>query len=41
MDAAGQAADILATPENPLENIKTLRKVSLVMKDRRAIKRPM
>jgi imidazolonepropionase-like amidohydrolase len=29
----GMAADIIATPENPLENIQTLRKVSFVMKD--------
>ena len=38
--AAGQSADIIATPENPLENIKTLRKVHFVMKDGRIIKRP-
>ena len=38
--AAGQAADIIATPENPLENIKTLRKVHFVMKDGRMVKRP-
>lgn len=29
----GLAADIIATPENPAENIQTLRKVSFVMKD--------
>jgi imidazolonepropionase-like amidohydrolase len=29
----GMAADIIATPENPLDNIQTLRKVSFVMKD--------
>jgi imidazolonepropionase-like amidohydrolase len=29
---AGQFADIIATPENPLENIQTLKKVSFVMK---------
>src|SRR4029077_12221005 len=29
----GMAADIIATPENPIENIQTLRKVSFVMKD--------
>lgn len=30
---AGLAADIIATPENPLDNIWTLKKVSFVMKD--------
>jgi imidazolonepropionase-like amidohydrolase len=34
----GLAADIIATPENPLENIQTLRKVSFVMKDGAIIK---
>jgi len=29
----GQAADIIATPENPLEKIDTLKRVSFVMKD--------
>jgi imidazolonepropionase-like amidohydrolase len=29
----GLAADIIATPENPLENIQAVRKVSFVMKD--------
>jgi imidazolonepropionase-like amidohydrolase len=29
----GLAADIIAVPENPLDNINTLRKVSFVMKD--------
>ncbi len=29
----GLAADIIATPDNPLENISTLKKVSFVMKD--------
>ncbi len=37
---AGQAADIIATPENPLENIQALRRVSFVMKDGAVIKRP-
>lgn len=37
---AGQAADIIATPENPLENIQALRKVHFVMKDGAIIKRP-
>ncbi len=31
--APGYAADIVATPENPLENVNTLRKVRFVMKD--------
>ena len=35
---AGMAADIIATPENPEENIQTLRKVSFVMKDGAIIK---
>jgi len=38
--ASGQAADIIATPENPLEDIKTLRRVHFVMKDGRIVKRP-
>ena len=29
----GMAADIIATPENPLDNIKTLKQVSFVMKN--------
>ncbi|HEX8492443.1 MAG TPA: amidohydrolase family protein [Pyrinomonadaceae bacterium] len=29
----GQAADIIATPENPFDNIQTLKRVSFVMKD--------
>jgi imidazolonepropionase-like amidohydrolase len=29
----GQAADIIATPENPLDNIQTLKQVQFVMKD--------
>lgn len=29
----GQAADIIATPENPLENIQTLKRISFVMKN--------
>ena len=29
----GLAADIIAMPENPLENIQAVRKVSFVMKD--------
>jgi imidazolonepropionase-like amidohydrolase len=30
---SGMAADIVATPENPLDNIKTLKEVFFVMKD--------
>jgi imidazolonepropionase-like amidohydrolase len=33
--APGFAADIVATPDNPLENVDTLRRVSFVMKDGR------
>ncbi len=35
---SGMAADIIATPENPIENTQTLRKVSFVMKDGAIIK---
>jgi imidazolonepropionase-like amidohydrolase len=34
----GLAADIIATPENPLDNIQTLKKVSFVIKDGAIIK---
>ena len=34
----GMAADIIATPESPAENIQTLKKVSFVMKDGAFIK---
>lgn len=34
----GLAADIIAVPENPLDNLNTLRKVSFVMKDGAIIK---
>jgi imidazolonepropionase-like amidohydrolase len=36
----GQFADIIATPENPLDNIRTLRQVSFVMKDGKIFKQP-
>jgi imidazolonepropionase-like amidohydrolase len=36
---AGQAADIIATLENPLDNIHTLKRVSFVMKDGKVFKR--
>jgi imidazolonepropionase-like amidohydrolase len=35
----GLAADIIATAENPLENINTLKQVSFVMKDGKIVKR--
>ncbi len=38
--AAGQAADIIATPANPLDDIQALRRVHFVMKDGRLIRRP-
>jgi imidazolonepropionase-like amidohydrolase len=34
----GMFADIIATPENPLDNIQTLKQVSFVMKDGKVIK---
>ncbi len=34
----GMAADIIATPDNPLENIQTLKNVTFVMKDGRVFK---
>jgi imidazolonepropionase-like amidohydrolase len=36
--SAGQFADIIATPENPLENISTLKQVSFVMKNGKVFK---
>jgi imidazolonepropionase-like amidohydrolase len=35
---ANMAADIIATPENPLDNILTLKQVSFVMKDGKVLK---
>ena len=35
---AGLEADIIATPENPLENIQALRNVHFVMKNGQLIK---
>ncbi len=35
----GMAADIIATPENPLDNILTLKQVKFVMKDGKIIKK--
>ncbi len=37
--AVGEAADIIATPENPLGDIKALKKVSFVMKDGSVVKK--
>jgi imidazolonepropionase-like amidohydrolase len=37
--ATGEAADIIATPANPLENIQALRKVQFVMKDGKVVKK--
>jgi imidazolonepropionase-like amidohydrolase len=34
----GLAADIIATPENPLDNIQTLKQVTFVMKDGKVFK---
>ena len=34
----GMFADIIATPENPLDNIQTLKKVSFVMKNGKVVK---
>jgi len=34
----GWAADIIATPENPLDHIQTLKQVSLVIKDGKVIR---
>jgi imidazolonepropionase-like amidohydrolase len=33
MIAPGMAADIIATPRNPLDDIQELKRVSFVMKD--------
>ncbi len=38
--APAQAADIIATPENPLANIQALRNVHFVMKDGGVVKKP-
>ncbi len=38
--APGLAADIIAVPENPLEDIQALHKVNFVMKDGAVIRRP-
>jgi imidazolonepropionase-like amidohydrolase len=38
--AAGQYADIIAMPGDPLQEIETLRKVNFVMKDGRVVRVP-
>lgn len=38
--APGLAADMIAVPDNPLQNIYTLRKVDFVMKDGQIIRKP-
>jgi imidazolonepropionase-like amidohydrolase len=37
---AGMAADIIATPGNPLEDVQTLKHVAFVMKNGRVVRRP-
>ncbi len=37
--APGLAADLIATPDNPLENIQTLKRVAFVMKDGKVLKK--
>ena len=37
--AVGEAADIIATPENPLTDIKALKKLTFVMKDGNVVKK--
>jgi imidazolonepropionase-like amidohydrolase len=36
--AEGQAADIIAMPVNPLDDIESLRKIDFVMKDGKVVK---
>jgi imidazolonepropionase-like amidohydrolase len=36
----GMAADLIATPANPLDNVNALKQVSFVMKDGLVIKKP-
>jgi len=38
--APGMAADIIAMPANPMEDIESLRKINFVMKDGKVIRRP-
>jgi imidazolonepropionase-like amidohydrolase len=37
---AGMAADIIAMPSNPVEDIESLRKINFVMKDGKVVRRP-
>jgi imidazolonepropionase-like amidohydrolase len=38
--APGMAADVIAMPSNPMEDIESLRKINFVMKDGKIIRRP-
>jgi imidazolonepropionase-like amidohydrolase len=38
--AVGMAADIVAMPSNPIEDIESLRKINFVMKDGKVVRRP-
>lgn len=38
--APGMAADVIAMPSNPMEDIESLRKINFVMKDGKVIRRP-
>ena len=38
--AVGKAADIIAIPGNPLDDIELLRKVNFVMKDGKVVRKP-
>jgi imidazolonepropionase-like amidohydrolase len=38
--APGLAADLVAMPANPLDDIESLRKIDFVMKDGKVIRRP-
>jgi imidazolonepropionase-like amidohydrolase len=38
--AAGQYGDIVAMPENPLDNVESLRKINFVMKNGAIVRSP-